>query len=163
MDSVTPYIGITDAQAYFDDARLNAESWDNSTSDLQLKALKSATTMINRLNFKGSKAVSSQPNEFPRQYNRQNLSETPVTIPTTTPVDIQIACCELALSLLDGVDPDLEEDSLGAITEAYATARMTSDPSVRKDHIRAGIPSVLAWKHLLPYLNDPMDLHLRRG
>ena len=163
MDEVVPYIGIVEAQTYFDDSRLNAESWDGSTSDKQLKALKYATRMIDRLNFKGVRATSTQPNEFPRVSSLCTYGSTVVLPLLDIPDDIKIACCELALSLLDGVDPDLEEEDLGAITEAYATIRITSDPQIRKDHIRAGIPSVEAWKHLLPYLNDPGELHIRRG
>lgn len=158
MDSIVPYVTLDEAQAYFDDARLNAESWDDSTSDLQLKATKQATRAIDRLSFKGCRALSTQPNEFPR-----NISGPCSIINTVVPDDIKIACCELALTLLDGVDPDLEEEDLGSQSDGYATIRITSDPNVRKDHIKAGIPSVTAWKHLLPYLNDPLAIHIRRG
>jgi hypothetical protein len=162
MDPVVPYADEGTAQSYFDDARLNAEAWYHSSSINRLKALKSATTMINRLNFKGSRAATAQVNEFPRISGRQ-VGGTIVVSDAAVPTDIIIACCEIALNLLDGVDPDLEEDALGDITDAYATARVTSDPAIRKDHIRAGIPSVVAWKRLLPYLNDPMELHIMRG
>lgn len=158
MDETVPYIEIDEAQSYFDDSRLNAESWDGSDSVKQLKSLKAATRMIDRLNFKGVKAVSTQVREFPRIVGRGTD-----VLGLLVPNDIKIACCELALTLLDGVDPDLEEEDLGAVTEAYATVRVTSDPSIRKDHIRAGIPSVTAWKYLLPYLNDPLLIHVRRG
>jgi len=163
MDSITPYATLEEAQSYFDDCRLNAESWDNSTPENQLKALKSATISIDRLNFKGSKVDPTQANEFPRITGRLPSDSTRVIPSTGIPRDIQVACCELALSLLDGVDPDLEEEDLSSITEAYATVRVTSDPNVRKDHIRAGIISVVAWKYLLPYLNDPFAIYLRRG
>jgi len=158
MVETVPYIDLLEAQDYFDDSRLHAEAWDESTDIRQLKALKSATIMIDRLNFKGAKAVPTQAREFPRVSGRGMV---PYNL--GIPDDIKIACCELALTLLDGVDPDLEEEDLGAITEAYATVRITSDPNIRKDHIKAGIPSVQAWKHLLPYLNDPQEIHVRRG
>lgn len=163
MDDIVPYLDINEAQAYFDDSRLNAESWDNSTSADQLKALKYATRMIDRLNFKGIKANCLQVREFPRISGNITYGSMLITLDLTIPDDIKIACCELALVLLDGVDPDLEEEDLGAITEAYATVRITSDPTIRKDHVKAGIPSVEAWKHLLPYLNDPLEIHVRRG
>ncbi len=163
MDSVVPYIDITGAQAYFDDVRLGADAWENSTSSDKLKALKMATVAIDRLSFKGIKVTTTQTNEFPRLPGRQ-LTSIVIIVPTPTiPDDIKIATCEIALTLLDGVDPELEEESLGAITEAYSTVRVTSDINVRKDHFKAGIPSSVAWKHLLPYLNDPYDIHIRKG
>lgn len=163
MDSVVPYVDILEAQAYFDDVRMNAEAWYNSNSDQQLKALKNATLMIDRLNFKGAKVNVSQVREFPRIAGRRRSEHVVYLVPVEIPDDIKIACCELALTLLDGVDPDLEEEDLGSITEAYATVRVTSDPTIRKDHVKAGIPSTQAWKHLVPYLNDPMELHVTRG
>jgi hypothetical protein len=151
MNEITPYCNISEAQDYFDDSRLNAEAWDDSSSEKQLKALKQATRMIDRLSFKGAKTYIDQINEFPRC----GLF--------VIPQDIQIACCELALTLLDGVDPDLEEEDLGAISEGYSTVRVALDPNIRKDHIRAGVPSVEAWKHLLPYLRDPLSIQIRKG
>jgi len=158
MVDTVPYVSVLEAQGYFDDSRLHAEAWDGSDDVRRLKALKSATLMIDRLNFKGSKAIPIQEREFPRISGRG----TPA-INFVIPTDIKIATCELALTLLDGVDPDLEEEDLGAITEAYATVRITSDPAIRKDHVKAGIPSTIAWKHLLPYLNDPLELYIQRG
>lgn len=158
MVETVPYVEVLEAQEYFDDARLHAEAWDGSDDIRRLKALKSASIMIDRLNFKGVKSDPLQQREFPRVPGYGMISRV-----TTVPNDIKIATCELALTLLDGVDPDLEEEDLGAITEAYATVRITSDPNVRKDHIKAGIPSTIAWKHLLPYLNDPLEIHVRRG
>jgi hypothetical protein len=151
MNEITPYCNISEAQDYFDDSRLNAEAWDDSSSEKQLKALKQATRMIDRLSFKGTKTYLDQINEFPRC----GLF--------VIPQDIQIACCELALTLLDGVDPDLEEEDLGAISEGYSTVRVALDPNIRKDHIRAGVPSVEAWKHLLPYLKRPIYNSGKKG
>jgi len=151
MSPIISYGTLLEAQAYFDDARLNAEAWDESIEEIRLKALKSATIKIDRLSFKGTQTYIGQVREWPRNGAVLVID------------DIKIACFEIALALLDGVDPDLEEEALGSMTDAYATIRITSDPNIRKDHIRAGIPSTEAWKHLLPHLNDPLDLHIRRG
>jgi len=151
MVEIIPYADEGEAESYFSSERLNAEAWSNSTSVLRNKALKSATRAIDRLNFKGRKLDPNQYNEFPR-YGM-----------TIVPDDIKIACCEITLSILDGVDQELEEEDLGAITGAYGTVRVTSDPNFRKDHVKAGIPSVVAWKHLLPYLNDPREAHIERA
>lgn len=143
-----PYATVDEGEEYFS-TRLHSESWDNATDDRRLKALRMATRAIDRLSFKGKKDDPTQALEFPRG--------------GSVPDSIKIACCEVALSLLDGVDPDLEEESLKDVTDAYATVRVTSDPSIRMDHIRAGIPSVEAWKFLLPFLNDPWSLVIRKG
>lgn len=155
MDSIVPYITIEDAQTYFD-GRLHAEAWDEGTDLDRNKALITATRMIDRLAFRGQIAEALQTTQWPRilrGYNN-NLS--------FLPNDICIACCELSLNLLDGVDPDLEEETIGTMTDAYATVRRTSDPTIAHEHIRAGIPSVEAWKHLRPWLNDPNTLRIQR-
>lgn len=151
MVSITPYCTLEEAQTYFDDVRLDADAWDDSESLKQLKALKAATLSIDRLSFIGKKTTSTQLYEFPRDGD------------TLVPDEIKRACCELALAFLDGVDPDLEDEALGDVVDAYATVRVTSDVNVRKDHIKAGIPSIQAWRFLLPYLNDPLAIVIRRG
>ena len=151
MNPIIPYGTLLEAEAYFADVRLNAEAWDESQEATRLKALKSATVKIDRLSYKGTQTNVGQVREWPRNGATEVID------------DIKIACFEIALALLDGVDPDLEEEALGSMTDAYATIRITSDPTIRKDHVKAGIPSTEAWKHLLPYLSDPLNLHIKRG
>jgi hypothetical protein len=145
---IDPYTNVEEAQSYFD-TRMHTESWDDADDSRRVKALVTATRAIDRLNYKGRKDTVDQAREFPRG--------------GSIPDSVKIACCEIALALLDGVDPDLEEEALRSVTDAYATVRVTSDPSIRMDHIRAGIPSAEAWKYLLPLLNDPYSLVLRKG
>lgn len=150
---ITPYVDSVYAQAYFD-TRLNVDAWEESSDDDRMRAIYTATRAIDRLNFIGRKTNALQEQKWPR-----DLPDGLAIIPEA----IKVACCEITLALLDGVDPDLEEENLGAVTDAYATVRNTRDSSVRQDHIRAGIPSVEAWKYLKPYLNDGTAIKLVRS
>ncbi len=146
---VTPYASIEEADNYFGSERLDAIEWDEASDSDRVKALTQATRAIDRLSFQGTALQEWQ--AWPRD------------LWDGIPDDIKIACCEIALQLLAGVDPDLEEEAIGTVTDAYATVRQTKDSTVRQDHIRAGIPSVEAWKYLLPYLHDPRQIHIRRS
>ncbi len=147
--AATPYLTVNEAQEYFDD-RLNSEAWDEATEVDKYRALVTATRAINNLRFVGQKATVNQENEFPR------LGQTVV------PKSIKEATCELALQLLDGVDPNLEIDGLSTQNDSYANVRSARDSSFAMPHIRNGIPSSEAWAKLLPYLPDPLNIRLTR-
>jgi len=157
--SSNSYISISDANLYFE-TRLATEAWDYAIPTDRTKALAQATRAIDRLNFIGIKVSQTQQFQWPRILNprRPNQSSSGVL-----PPDIQIATAELALNYLDGVDSDLEDELIGSQSDAYATIRVTSDPTVARDHIKAGIVSITAWRLLLPWLNDPRSIHLRKG
>lgn len=140
--------------------RLNVEAWTDAviedgslageTGSLTYKALAMATAAINRLNYLGVKASTEQVNQFPRGDD------------TVVPEDIEYATFEIALALLDGVDPEMEASNLGAISQGYANVRSTYDREVPAPHIVAGIPSVTAWRYLVPYLRDPYRINVSR-
>lgn len=141
---MTAYISVEDAQDYFDE-RLNTSAWDDhsvSGDNSQEKALKQATRIINRLNFIGDKTDSAQENQFPRGGD------------TEIPSDIEIACCEIAIALLDGVDPEIELENLNMKTSAYGQTKVDYDRTNPAEHIIAGVPSATAWRYLKPYLRD---------
>jgi hypothetical protein len=145
----TAYCTTDEAQAYFD-GRLNADAWDDASSANKQKALIHATRLIERLNFKGEKTVDTQSLQFPRDND------------TSIPTDIKYACSEIALALLDGIDPELEFDNLKMVSQGYANTRSTYDPDLPVEHIAAGIPSVTAWRFLKPYLRDMRTVNLSR-
>ena len=147
---LTAYITEIDAQTYFD-GRLNTLPWDNATSGDRDKALSMATQLIDRLNFLGEKTDEDQDLQFPRDAD------------TDIPDDIQYACCECALALLDGVDPEMEFENLGMISQGYSNIRSTYDRSRPSENILAGIPSVLAWRYLKPYIRDIRAVDLDRA
>jgi hypothetical protein len=147
---VDPYIDVADAQTYFDE-RLRTDPWDDAEDSDKLKALKMATRMIDKLNFAGCKHDEDQELQFPRGDD------------TEVPQDIKDATCELALALLDDVDPNLEVENLSHTKQGIGDARVERDTTFSDEHIRAGIPSIDAWNLLKPYLRDPREVGLLRS
>ena len=145
----TAYATEAEAILYFS-GRLNADAWDDADSYERDKALINATRIIDRLNFKGTKTVDAQVLQFPRDND------------TVVPDDIKSACSEIALALLDGVDPELEYDNLSMVSQGYANVRSTYDRSMPSEHVAAGIPSVNAWRYLKPYLRDVSAIDVSR-
>jgi len=146
---VSSYATESEAQVYFD-TRLNAEAWDDADSTTRTKALGHATNIVDRLNFLGCKADETQSNQFPRG--------TDVGIPQ----DIKSATCEIALALLDGVDPQLEFENVFMTSQGYGGVRSSFNRSVKPVHLLAGVPSFTAWTYLKPYLRDPLSIELFR-
>jgi hypothetical protein len=164
------YGTLVNANNYFG-TRLHTSAWDDaSTSDRQ-KALYMATRYIDRLNYKGDKASvytllaanaeatdteirvadASQELEFPRDTD------------TTIPNDIETACYEITLALLDGVDPDAELENLGISTHSYAGVRTAYNRDQQPiEHLIHGIPSALAWRYLKPFLRDGREYRITR-
>jgi hypothetical protein len=161
------YATVADADAYFD-TRLYADVWDQASPENKDKALIAATQAIDRLRFVGVRhsvwlvieaggdedaqiaAVADQTLEFPRGSD------------TTVPADIEIACFEEALSLLDGKDPDQELEDLAVISQGYSSVRSTYDRSFAQEHLNAGIVSPRAWRFLKPYLRGGRDVKISR-
>jgi|SRR5215471_2358964 len=146
---MTPYLEVDEAQDYFD-TRLNSSAWDDASDTNKYKSLCTATRLINNLDYIGEKAYLDQDNEFPR------LGQ------LDTPDDIKEACCEIAVQLLDGYDPDYEIASIGDIQAHYSSVRSLYNRDFAMDYIRAGIPSAQAWQRLTKYLNNPSKVIIRR-
>ena len=143
------YVTEAEAQTYFDN-RLNVEAWDDATSTDRQKSLGHATSVIDRLNFVGCKAEEAQVNQFPRG------------VDVAIPQDIKNAVCEVALALLDGVDPQLEFENVFMTSQGYGGVRSSYDRTVKPAHLLAGVPSFTAWTYLKPYLLDPLNIELHR-
>ena len=143
------YGTVVDGDLYFLD-RLNSDAWINSSTTRKTSALRQATSAIDRLNFKGSKTLSTQLTQFPRGTD------------TSIPQDIEYASYEIAVRLLDGVDIEYETENLRALERRFDVIqtryRDTSDPV----HLRAGIVSYRAWTLLVPYLRDKNQLVFSR-
>lgn len=143
------YATRSQAQQYFD-GRLNTQSWDSASPTDQQKALVQATTLIEQLNFAGERTVTTQALQFPRSGD------------TTVPQAILNACAEVALALLDGIDPNREARNAGASLQAFAGVRTQRATDYIQEWILAGIPSPVAWNFLRPFLNDPQAIILSR-
>jgi len=149
VSTETAYCTVAEAEVYFS-GRLGADAWDDAVSTDKSKALITATRMIDRLNYIGIRTSELQSLQFPRNDD------------TSIPTDIKNATCELALALLDGVDPDLEYENLSMVAQGYSNAKSTYDRSSKPEHILSGIPSFRAWTYLKPYLRDNLTFDLSR-
>lgn len=114
-------------------------------TDLQ-RYLIQASDMMDALRYTGT-LVEGQARIFPRVEDDDII-----------PSAIKAACIENALALIDGVDVALEFENLNMTNQAYANVRTAHDRTVKPDHIVAGIPSLTAWRLMLPYLPDPREI-----
>lgn len=183
------YVTVAEANQYFD-SRVNSSLWTATDNAEKLRSLKDATRRIDRLNFAGEKTDPSQLLQFPRKSlpivvrqgfgfvfglrdedEDENFDVTEETdeqeqslqIDTNIPADIQIACCEIAIALLDGRDPDLDVEQLVVDSQSYSGVRTSYNRKWTLEHVRAGIPSALAWSYLRPYLRDYRNLTITRS
>lgn len=160
------YVTLDEAQDYFD-ARLSTDAWDDAEDTDKQKSLYQATRLIDRLNFEGLKWDPVQVLEFPRRYTvtidwtTQPPTYTPVN-EQVVPLEIKIATCEIALYLLDGVDPEQELNNLSSTSQGYGSIRESYDRTIRSEHYRAGIPSAVAWTYLKPFLHDAAQISFVR-
>lgn len=136
--------------AFILEAELNTAPWDGATDVERTKALKKATRLIDRLEFEGEKSDAAQALEFPRGGD------------SVVPPDIQIACTLIAVRLLEGVDMNLERESLRHTSTGISAVRMSSDTGIILPWIVAGIPSAEAWDYLRPYLRGPQGIDILR-
>jgi len=143
------YADVAFAVSYFA-TRLHTTPWDEADNGDRIKALAMGTRDIDRLDFAGSKAVSTQDNEFPRGQQ------------TDVPDDIKIANCEIALALLDGVDPDQEYESIRMRSNNFVSVKTVYDTDAVPDHVLSRIASATAWAYLRPYLREPRNIRLDR-
>lgn len=133
------YISPEEADSYFE-TMLNVNVWENSTRRDKEKALSTATKIIDKLNYKGNKP-ENQYYEFPR-VGQESI-----------PIDIQHACAEIAYQLLDGFDLEIEMKNLNVSAISHSSAKTSyNSQEFISEHIRAGIPSIVAWMLLKPYL-----------
>ncbi len=168
------YGTLNDANVYFN-LRLHEEAWYNAAADDRPKALMKATQIIDALNFKGFKATvfdiifddyydetGATEAEIREAEEAQEL-EFPRGEDTDVPIQIQISCWEIAHALLDGVDPDLDIENLGVVSQGYASVRTTYARSQSQvEHLMHGVPSATAWRYLKPFLRDADEIKLSR-
>lgn len=147
--ALNSYGSLVDAEIYFNN-RLRSAEWHDATIDDRKRALVEATECIDKLNFIGTMTSSSQLHAFPRNGS------------TNVPTEIERACYEIAIKLLEGYDPDMEVENLAAQSQGYSSVRATYDRAFVLPHLRAGIVSNKAWQLLTPWITEKRNLKLRR-
>jgi len=149
---MTHYGSVTDADTYFSTQRLDDGSeWEGQDPARKQVAIQQATNIIDRLNFAGSKTVSTQTLEFPRFTD------------TVVPTPVEHACYEIAYQLLvEGRDPDIELENMDKSVVNQGAGRSRKDVRRTPLHILNGIPSAVAYRMLVPYLKDGRSITLLR-
>ena len=165
------YGTLVEAEAYFA-MRLHETAWTSARVADRPKALWAATLILQALNFKGYKAsvfalLESDPDASDEDIRAAEASQ-PLEFPrgadTEVPEAIRIATYEIAHSLLDGKDPELELENLGIVSQGYSSVRTTySRGQVPIEHIINGVPNAQAWRYIRPFLRDDQLLHLVRA
>lgn len=167
----TDYYGtLQEAGDYFDN-RLHETAWTGARVADRPKALMAAAIIIDTLNYKGCKAAvyallqadcNATAEEIRAAEASQSL-EFPRGADSDVPEAIRLASYEIAHSLLDGKDPELELENLGIISQGLASVRTTYNRSqVPIEHIVNGVPNALAWRLLRPFLRDDEAIKLQR-
>ena len=161
------YGSVVEAAEYFG-CKLRAPAWDDAKPRERKSALVQATQIIDTLSYKGCKAsVYVLPETATEAEIRQAEYDQPLEFPrdldSTVPEVIRKACYEIAYALLDGVDPEMELESLGVSSQGLESVRTTYARNQRPvDHIINGVPSAQAWRWLLPFLRDGQSIHITR-
>jgi hypothetical protein len=167
---VAYYGTLAEANEYFAN-RLHESAWSNADPADRPKALWAATQIIDTLNFKGRKhpvhvLLQQNPQVTVAEVQAAEASqvlEFPRGVDTKVPEAISRACYEIAHSLLDGKDPELELEALGISSQGYSSVRTTySREHVPIEHIVNGIPNAMAWRLIRPFLRDADEIKLSR-
>lgn len=128
------WVSRLDAETYFKD-RLWINAWEGATDRDKDKSLIMGTNIVSRLALYAF---------------------------TVVPQDLKNAICEIALSLLDGVEPEKEFENLALTASQYSSVRSTYDRTYPMEHLEAGVPSITAWRMIKPYLDVSKGLKLSR-
>jgi len=176
------YGTLTEANAYFEN-RLHSDAWADSAATDRPKALTEATILIDSLNYKGVKnAVWSIMYELNSSGNYVKIQSNPPTrdeliaadatqdleFPrgqdTEVPTEIEWACYELALAILEGFDPEDAVERTNIIRQAYSSVRTTyADGFLSQEYLAYGIPTARIWNWLKPRLCDDRIIKLSRA
>jgi hypothetical protein len=168
--NTTFYGSVVEATAYFS-ARLHEQAWTNAAVEDRAKALLAATQLIDTLNYKGNKAAvyalletnSAATSEDVRAAELSQALEFPRGADTEVPEAIRQACYEIAYSLLDGKNPELELEALGVSSQSYSSVKTAYDrQQVPIEHTVNMIPSALAWRLIRPFLRGSETVRLSR-
>lgn len=136
---------VSDGDNYLQ-GRLFAEAWFAATPDTKEAALSHATKIIDALSFRGLKVTTNQVLSWPRILEQ---GSDPIT-----PQAVYDACCEIALALVSGINPENEFRNVSKASQGYGALRHTKDTTKVDPHFVHGVPSITAWNYLRPYLTD---------
>lgn len=149
--ATTSYADPAFAESYFSE-RLDADAWDDASTTTQLKALKQATREMDVFEYAGFKTDAEQPNEFPREGD------------TDVPIEVQQACCEVAIALLEGQTLSKAFKKQGITSEGVGDASVSYGESGGAAGFEASgnLPSMQAYRLLREFLADQSEFEILR-
>lgn len=148
IEPTIPYINVADTDSWLATTSEDTSFWSPLTSEEKLSILRDSTAIINRLRFRGEKTSSSQINAFPRYST------------SVIPQNIMRATVYIALSISEGFSPNIEYTDLGRVSQKTAGISSTYTTKQPAEHVVAGVPSVTAWRLLLPFMPNPKYITL---
>lgn len=142
--SIVPYADETYADAYFAE-RLNVSAWADPN---KLAALQHATRLIDQVPLVDEKYEESQARQFPRSCDTEG----------EVPDEVNQACCETALALLQGKLLDTMEETAGVNAERVGDSSVDYEVGGRGvlalSDETFGLGSVMAARLLAPWIAD---------
>jgi hypothetical protein len=180
---VAYYGTLTEANAYFDN-RLHSEGWADSAPSDRPKALTEATQIIDSLKYRGVKnavwlimyeydsATEKEEKILVNQPTRDAIiaadatqeREFPRGKDTVVPSEIEWACYEIALALIEGFDSEDAIDRINVVRQAYSAVRTTyAADNAAMEYLVYGIPTARVWRWLKPYLSIDRLVRLSRA
>ena len=154
LTEINSYVTIAYADAYLT-TRLFSEQWFLATEIRKTAALVQATKIIDTLSFRGLRELTEQTLAWPRVLE----IDTDAVIPN----EIYMACCEIALSLINGINPEQEFRNVNKTSQGYGLLRSTKNTEMVDPHLVHGVPSITAFNLLRPYLTDITQSVMFRG
>lgn len=138
-DTPFMYADLTFATTYLED-HFFANAWVTADNATRSRALRHATRIIDNASYKYTPADTDH--------------AFPLLGQSTVPVPVQEACVEIALALLDGINPEEVLENLSIIKHQIGPISVVKDPklSAIPFYIYHGIPSYRAGQRLAPYL-----------
>jgi hypothetical protein len=128
------WVTIEEANAFADNDFYN-DPWIRANADKKRRALITATNSMKVLNW----------------------DELPEEIPN----DLKQACYYIAISLLEGFDPEYEYKNVNLTSQSYGSVKTSYEPNVLARNKIAGIASARAWFIIVKYLKDPNRIKYR--
>jgi len=129
---VNSFATVEEADAYFED-RLDVAAWDDAAEELKAKALVTATSVLNQLDWSGIAVSETQALAFPRKelsYLDSKLGYYTVMASDSVPNMVVRATLELAYHLLNNDGLLDSSGSVRSIVVGPIQLEMISSPSV---------------------------------
>lgn len=153
LDCRESYYGSVPAGDAFASTRVHSWDWSNNSVVDRVKALYTATDIIDKFSFVGHKTVSTQGLEFPRTRTLPDETVALIGGVSTVPKEIERAAYLIADALLGGRDPQADFESQNVKVETFGPIRteFATDKGPMQ-HIANLVPSPAAWALIFPFL-----------